>query len=271
MKPLHSGLALALFAACFACANDGLKNNRIAFDDIRLHETYHLLQDSANPACLIEHAFIFPITWPDTARLADIQNFFVTAFYGMNYDGFSPHDASLHYLNAYLDKYRQLEADFIDDKEIAEELPLQAWFSYFEYRRDSILYNQNNLLSFAVYMSSYAGGAHGYATTSFYSLSLNSSEHITEFNLFVKGYEYEMADLIIKELCLQYGVDDPLRLEELGFFNVKEIFPNGNFFLNDSGITYAFNAYEIAAYVLGTIEVHIPYADFNHLLLPNSF
>jgi hypothetical protein len=267
MKPLKTGLTLTLLMALLSCTGAGHKDNHIAFDSIHVQDSYHLLRDTANPSCLIEQSFIFPDSWPDTALLSVAQNFFVTAFYGIEYEGYTPQDASKHYLNAYLDKYMSLESDFVDDKEIAEELSLESWFTYYEYRRDTILYNCDGLLSFAVYMSSYAGGAHGYASTSFYTLCVKTAERITEDDLFVKDYEKEIADLIVKELCLQYGVEEPSGLEESGFFDVKEIFPNGNFFLNDKGITYAFNPYEISAYALGTIEVYLPYADIKHLLL----
>ncbi|MDR3128683.1 MAG: DUF3298 and DUF4163 domain-containing protein [Tannerellaceae bacterium] len=271
MKPLKIFLTLTLLTVLISCTGAGHKDNRITFDTIRVQETYHLLRDTANPACQLTQVFIFPETWPDTALLSVAQNFFVTAFYGAGYEGYTPQDASERYLNAYLDKYISLEPDFVEDKEIAEELSLEAWFSYYEYRRDTILYNRDGLLSFAVYMSSYTGGAHGYASTSFYSLCVETVERITEDNFFIQDHEKEIAALIVKELCVQYDVEEPAQLEELGFFDVKEIFPNGNFFLNDKGITYAFNAYEIAGYVLGTIEVYLSYTDIKHLLVPDFF
>jgi hypothetical protein len=271
MKPQKILLTLTLLAALASCTGAGNKDNHITFDTILVQKTYHLLHDTANPGCLLTQSFVFPKIWPDTVLLSVAQTFFVTAFYGTGYEGYTPADASEQYVNAYLDKYIELEADFIEDREIAEELSLEAWFSYYEDRQDTILYNRDGILSFAVYVSTYTGGAHGYISTSFYSLCVATAERITENDLFIKESEKEIAALIVKELCTQYDVKKPEQLEELGFFDVKEILPNGNFYLDDKGITYAYNVYEIAAYAMGTIEVRLPYADIKHLLLPDFF
>ena len=55
-------------------------------------------------------------------------------------------------------------------------------------------------------------------------------------------------------------------LLEQGFFNIEDIFPNNNFWLDNEGIHYAFNQYEIAPYVMGVIKVDIPYEDLKDIL-----
>jgi hypothetical protein len=270
MKTLQTLLALVLPVVIMSCTGGQHKVNDIDFDTINVQETYHLLRDTANPGCQLTQTFVFPRTWPDTALLPATQSFFVAVFYGGDYEGYSPEDASTRYVNAYLDKYAGLEPDFVEDAEIAEKVSLEAWFSYYEQRRDTILYNRGGILSFAVYVSAFTGGAHGYETTSFYSLHVGTAERITEKDIFTEDSEKDIADLIVKEICVQYGVDDPIQLEEKGFFNVNEILPNGNFYLDDKGITYVFNTYEIAAYAVGAIEVHLPYAKIKHFLLSGS-
>ncbi|MDR2792007.1 MAG: DUF3298 and DUF4163 domain-containing protein [Tannerellaceae bacterium] len=267
MRTLQTLLAFAFLAVTVSCTGGRHKANAIDFDTISVQETYHFLSDTTNPGCLLTQTFVFPKTWPDATLLTAAQRFFVEAFYGEGYEGDAPAEASKRYVNAYLNKYIGLEPDFVEDAEIAEPISLEAWFSYYEHRRDTILYNQDDILSFAVYVSAFTGGAHGYETTSFYSLRVGTAERITERDIFAEDSEKEIADLIVKEICVQYGVDTPIALEEKGFFNVNEIFPNGNFYLDDKGITYVFNTYEIAAYAVGAIEVHLPYAKIKHLLL----
>ena len=53
-------------------------------------------------------------------------------------------------------------------------------------------------------------------------------------------------------------------------FSIDEIFPNGNFLIDDNGITYTFNEYEIAAYVVGATNVHLPYEEIQYLLKKES-
>jgi hypothetical protein len=59
-------------------------------------------------------------------------------------------------------------------------------------------------------------------------------------------------------------------LENIGFFNLDEIYPNNNFYADETGITYTFNEYEIAAYVVGAVSVQIPYENIRHLLRRES-
>ena len=65
-------------------------------------------------------------------------------------------------------------------------------------------------------------------------------------------------------------MENPKDLENIGFFSVEEIFPNGNFLVDEDGITYTFNEYEIAAYVVRETNVFLPYAEILYLLKKDS-
>ena len=45
---------------------------------------------------------------------------------------------------------------------------------------------------------------------------------------------------------INYEVAEPDSLLMRGFFTVEDIVPNNNFWLNDEGINYTYNQYEIA-------------------------
>ena len=46
----------------------------------------------------------------------------------------------------------------------------------------------------------------------------------------------------------------------------EDIQPNGNFRITEAGITYIYNQYEIGPYVLGAVEVTIPWSELKDLL-----
>ncbi|HNP92166.1 RsiV family protein, partial [Macellibacteroides fermentans] len=48
------------------------------------------------------------------------------------------------------------------------------------------------------------------------------------------------------------------------------IFPNGNFSVDETGINYTFNEYEIAAYVVGATHVHLSFEEIKHLARKES-
>ena len=62
----------------------------------------------------------------------------------------------------------------------------------------------------------------------------------------------------------------PKELENIGFFSVDEIYPNNNFYVDDQGITYTFNEYEVAAYVVGPVHVHLSFDEVSVLLKPDT-
>lgn len=55
-----------------------------------------------------------------------------------------------------------------------------------------------------------------------------------------------------------------------GFFDINEIAPNNNFWINNEGVHYVYNQYEIAPYSMGPIEVTIPFEEITPIIIPES-
>ncbi len=66
------------------------------------------------------------------------------------------------------------------------------------------------------------------------------------------------------------NVTSPDSLLNMGFFNIDEIAPNNNFWMNEEGIHYAYNQYEIAPYSMGVIDIFIPYGELEEILIPDG-
>ena len=61
-------------------------------------------------------------------------------------------------------------------------------------------------------------------------------------------------------LAKKLGYNSVTKLEDDGY-DVSAIVPTENFYVNEEGITWLYNPYEIAAYVVGKSEVLVDYAD----------
>ena len=61
------------------------------------------------------------------------------------------------------------------------------------------------------------------------------------------NYQDNLARILVDQIAKQNNVSDAKELENIGFFSVDEIFPDRNFLVDETGITYSFNEYEIAA------------------------
>lgn len=266
-------LALFLFGLLVSGCDTTKKKsaeNDIKFDSIRVEKTYHLLDNPEYPNCNLQLNFLYPVKAENKEILEKIQQQFVLAYLGEGYEKFSPGEAIAKYTENYLKAYKDLENDFKTELAKSGDSPIPASFSFYEMSSDDIAYNRNNILCYTVNFVNYTGGAHGAHSFTNHVLNLKTGEPITEADLFIENYQDDLAQILIDKIAKQNKVENPKDLENIGFFSVDEIFPNGNFLIDDNGITYTFNEYEIAAYVVGDTKVYLPYKEIQHLLKKDS-
>ena len=228
------------------------------------------MDNPENPNCNLQIKFTYPVS-VENDLLADIQKQFVLAYFGEAYENLSPKDAVEKYQNDYLAAYKELEPDYEEELKRAEDgTPVGAWFSYYELSSNQIQFNQNDLISFTVNFENYTGGAHGAHAYNHFVIDLKNGKKLKEEDIFIDSYQEQLAAILVAQIAKQNNVTDPKELENMGFFSVDEIYPNNNFLIDETGITYTFNEYEIAAYVVGPIHVHIPFEDVQLLLKQES-
>lgn len=259
-----------LIVACTPTPKKGAAND-IAFDSIQVEKTYHLMDNPENPNCNLQIKFTYPVKMGDKELLSAVQQLFVSSYFGEEYEKLSPEEATARYAADYLASYKELETDYKDEvAKATEERPVGSWFSYYEMSIDEIEYNQDNLLSYTVYFENYTGGAHGSHASNNHVINLKTGKLVTEEDIFVDNFQDKLAELLVDKIAEQNKVADAKELENIGFFSIDEIYPNGNFLLDGDGITYSFNEYEIAAYVVGITKVHLSYKDLSMLLKKES-
>lgn len=263
-------VVLGFTTGCKQSGSSSQTENAITFDSIEVKENYHMLNDPANPGCELQISFLYPKTYKDKEKLVILQKAFISTFFGESYAGKTPEEAVGSYSEAYLSDYKELEPDFLEEKKNEESLPVSSWFSYYETSYNQVQYNQNDLLSFSVFIENYTGGAHGGHLITNKTLNLKTGQPLREEEIFIEDYQDDLSRLIVQSLTDENGLSQSVELENIGFFSVDEIFPNKNFYVNETGITYTFNEYEIANYVMGAIEVTLPFERVRFLLREDS-
>ncbi|MCB2221951.1 MAG: DUF3298 and DUF4163 domain-containing protein [Bacteroidetes bacterium] len=128
-----------------------------------------------------------------------------------------------------------------------------------------VLYNDNYILSLRLTKYAYAGGAHGVSIQNnlVFNLKNNSKVHLRD--LLYEGFEPRLNALIDKKLRKLNGLNKSEKLKEAGFL-IDEIEYNDNFFINNDGIIFYYNVYEIAPYASGPLEIFIPFYEIRGLL-----
>ena len=262
-------VVLFLISVFVSGCNIGTKkttDNDVTFDSISVDKTYHLLENPENPNCNLQINFTYPAKYDNKDILKKIQQQFVYSYFGDGYENLSPEEATAKYTEDYLNNYKDLEDEYKAEVAKADETPVGAWFSYFEMSSDDIAYNKNDILSYTVNFENYTGGAHGAHSFTNHVIDMKTGNLIKEDDIFIEGFQEDLAQILIDRIAKQNTVENPKELENIGFFSIDEIFPNGNFLIDDN----TFNEYEIAAYVVGATNVHLPYEEIQYLLKKES-
>jgi hypothetical protein len=272
---------IALFFVIFGFSGCDSKTkttaeNRIQLDSLHIDKTYHLLENPNNPNCNLQITFVFPARYENKEVLAMTQRHFIRSFFGEPYENLAPEAAAEQYVEDYLNEYKSLESDFLAEAKKDEEheehedhegmSSSDSWFSYYEFSSNEILYNKNDLLCYSINYERYTGGAHGAHSCKACIIDLTTGLELKEKDFFTDGYQENLAQILVNKIAKENHAENAKDLENQGFFSIDEIYPNDNFAIDDTGITYYFNEYEIAAYVVGMTRVHLAYDEIRHLL-----
>lgn len=258
-----------LLAACQSKTSKNEKNN-VSFSTIKAEKKHHLKDNPNYPNCDLQINFTYPTKADSQQELETLQYLFVDAYFGEGYGGMTPEEAVNGYTEDYIEAYKELEGDFEQDLEHSGNAPMESWYSYYEMSDNDVTYNSNGLICFVVNFENYTGGAHGAHSYINRVIDISRGDFLYENDIFVEGFQNQLAQMLVEKIAENSKVSDSKELENIGFFSVEEIYPNGNFLISESGITYTFNEYEIAAYVVGAIQVELTYKELQSILLEES-
>ena len=271
-SPLFLFLTIIAFATSCSLKNRSNEVNPVTFDSISVDRSCHLFDIEENPACSLKLNFIYPEKYADAAILKKIQSAFVDQYFGDEFADLSPQQAIKKYEEEYLKNYKTLEPDYLAEVKRAKKnnQSVGSWFNYYEKSYNEILFNKQDIISTSVYFENYTGGAHGAHALKNHVIDLSTGNAVTEAMIFVEDYQDTLTQLIIATIAKDKQAKDIKELENMGYFSIDEVYPNNNFWVNDKGITYTYNEYEIAAYVVGRTNVFIPYSELKLILKPES-
>jgi hypothetical protein len=258
-------LSILTVLAVTACQTRNTIENEITYATINVEENYPLLDNPDNPKYELKLSFTYPVTCKDEEALKKIQPLFLSSFFDEIYENYTPEEAVKQYVESKQQDYKTLENEFKEEMEKPDKASLIRFFRH-EMASNKVTFDKEGFISFSIYVEDYAGGAHAAHTLTNHVIDIKRGTFLTEDDLFVEDFKDKMAEILVKNIMAENNLDDPKKIEEIGLFDINKIVPNGNFLIDDDGITYSFNEYEIAAYSAGTIDVHIAYDEIKDLL-----
>ncbi|GHT58694.1 hypothetical protein AGMMS50239_03740 [Bacteroidia bacterium] len=252
-------LSIMVLFICISCNNKTkTTDDMISFDTIRVDETQpsENVNPNVNISSHLNITFIYPDSYKDADILHKLQSAFAERMFSMKYAGLSPRQAVDSFKTQY---FKDFQCEKFSDEDY--NLEDESGFQYHLDLKNIITYNGNNLVSFLVENENFEGGAHGSHSIFGYVIDLNTGEYISEDSFAGTDYKKNLSEIIVKKITEANKISDPKQLEDKGYNNIADIVPNGNFTVDEKGITYYFNEYEIAAYFIGIIKVFIPYEE----------
>ena len=263
-------LVILLTASGLLSSCDGKTNRNygaLEFDSIPLNVTEHLFADTAKPACNLVISLAYVKQSTDESLKDSLNTYFLATCLGNEFTGMTPQEAVQQYKEQYVKNYRNdLEELYQKEEKEFGDADQRAWYSYYKYVRSQAQFYKKNLLVYHTRYEEYTGGAHGIYMDSFLNLDLRTLTPIRLDDLFADNYEEALTDLLWNQLMADNKVTTRQELEDLGYGSTGDLTPTENFYIGEKSLTFHYNVYEIAPYVMGGIEIELPYEIMTHLL-----
>ena len=255
---------------CIRDSGNTVNKNAYAleFDSIQVNETAHLFGDTAKPACNLILNFAYASQSSDVRLKDSLNTFFLSACFGDKYMAMTPEEAVKKYTEKYVGDYRNdLEPMYKKDEEDKQdEQSIGAWYSYYKGIESHVQLCNTLMLTYRIDYNEYTGGAHGIYMSTFLNLDLKTLSPIRLDDLFEGDYKEALTDLLWKQLMADNNVSTRQELEDMGYATTGDLEPIENFYLDPTGITFYYNVYEIAPYVMGATKITLSYEDIAHLM-----
>ena len=254
----RSGSAQSTDSTLAAGAQD--PNGPLGWDSIVVSTTYFDNQ-VARKGSSVEVELFFRYPTNDSALLKAVNS----VFFGEAYANWSPKEATERYLREVRSEYL-FGADSLgfSPQELEDMKSEMTISNHITYHDDHIITMQKDVYTYS------AGAAHGLPGTGNYTFDRKSKDVISEGDLFIDGYGPELNKILQRALIKEFGRKSAQEMETKDGIYAADLTSNDNFRLDDKGMTYTYNPYEIAPFAIGIIEIFIPYEEVRQLLRPQS-
>lgn len=258
-----------LFSVVYTSCTDKVGNTGdFGFERVQINKTTHLFGDTAKPGTNIIINFTYIDKSSDNALKDSLNSYFTSASFDEKYIHDDVTEVAEHYALNYINEYRQdLEPMFLEDVKSKEDSQTVAsWYSYYKKIESQIDFYEKDLLVYRIDKSDYTGGAHGMYMSIFLNFDLKHNTQLTLDDIFIGNYQDLLSDLLWSQLVVDQKVNTRAELEDMGYGSTGDLIPVENFYLTKEGITFYYNVYEFTPYVMGPVEITLPYPLVEHVL-----
>lgn len=280
---LYSALALLLLlGGCKHSTHPGDFNDLVTWDTVSLNDRYtHPLVQEAIKEAGVPDSYYTELTLLSprveargTRQLRAALDAFQAERLSWLREHFSPEDAgslrdttalTRETLPAIVEGYaRDRKAEYISTVEemaqqFSDNLALLSLSVNQITVQDSLVYDDEDLVSILQYTWEFTGGAHGTYSYSGVIYDLKQERLVTPELLLRPESTDAINALIQQKLLHAYDAQTMEELESIGFYNHDEAHITPNMYLSPEGLTFVYNIYELGAYVLGNTMITLSF------------
>ncbi len=260
-------LIVFLVAYYFFCPG---RNTSVQTQFFSLVDFQPLTDNSSYGILTIDIAIELPKKHKDNQVLDSISSQVITNLFGRDYVQMPSDDLLREFSDELKSEYlesNKMMAENVDSSDL-------MLFNYSFALEGFALLNDQHIFTYAIARNIDFGGNHPTQTRFFYNYELITGKLITEADIFIPDSLERLTQILrdeVKQLSRNNETMPTIETYAESVYDKSAIRPNGNFYINDQGICYIFNPYEIApmSYAYET-EVLIPYPLIQGLMLNNS-
>ena len=254
-------MCLSLAALLTSCSMNGGSTDREP-QCLQKDTVVYLSADKKGPSCKLSltYTYLLPESEADSVTSV-INSTILKEGFGAKYASCTPEEFVSRFANGLLEDYLEDVEDLYkaDVKRGAKDYP--SWLDYEYDFKTSMKSGADDVWCYTVTAYSYTGGAHGNTFHTCLNVNAKTGQLITLDDLFRKGCEEEICDLI-REALTDGAYNDASEAsthEELERdVDLSSLFIPNNFILEKDCVTFVYNTYDIASYTAGSFWPSVP-------------
>jgi len=250
--------ALALLTAC----GSDEKGQGITFAKATTERNIPLTKDNNSPKCQISLSINYAKTGNANTDKA-INNAIEQELFGM--ENISMEAAIDSFANQYTTDYTEsLTPLYRTDR---NDESRRSWYEYKYTIKTETEEGRKGITTLKANINYYEGGAHDISLLTTINFDNSTGKRLTLNDVFVKGSEKRLNETLFKSLEEKTGKKGLYELQTDGYLCTTDIYAPQNFVIKKNGITFIYNAYEIAPYEKGRTELTVDYDELEDILV----
>ncbi len=270
IKTKYAIAFLYICALLWGCNTRNNSNNvekveTVTVDSMRIERQFFNPVDTTILWCEVKAVIEYPIAYKDSDALAQLNKLIATLLFGEMYSSYPSLPIVADTVTT-----RRFDELCAERVELNEETTFPIESSFGAETKANILYNERNFLTYHLYQYIYTGGAHGMYANNYHVIYLPTLTPLTLSEMIKPEYIEELNHLLVEKLTDNLGMASSDELVNIGYFDHEGITATDNFYIDNNGITWVYNPYEIGCYAIGETSITLTYDEVSYFIAENS-